>query len=118
MLKLAFDENVHAAILSGLRRRAPEMDLVRVQDRGLAGADDKTVLAWAAREGRVLITHDVRTMFAPANARVDEGLAMPGVIVVPWGSQIGPAIDILYLIAAVATEDELASQVRYLAEFR
>jgi predicted nuclease of predicted toxin-antitoxin system len=57
MLKFALDENFNGDIVRGLRRRRPGLDLARVQDVGLTGADDPTVLGWAAAEGRVLFTH-------------------------------------------------------------
>ena len=53
---LAADENLNNDIIRGVLRRNPDIDIVRVQDAGLSGADDPAVLAWAAREGRVLIT--------------------------------------------------------------
>jgi predicted nuclease of predicted toxin-antitoxin system len=56
------------------------VDVVRVQDIGLTGADDPTVLARAAEHGRVLITHDVETVTRFAFERVDTGLPMPSVI--------------------------------------
>ncbi len=59
MLRLAVDENFNNDIVRGLLRRKPELDIVRIQDVGLSGADDPTVLEWAARENRVLLTHDV-----------------------------------------------------------
>ena len=31
--------------------------IVRVQDVGLSGADDLTILQWAAEQGRILLTH-------------------------------------------------------------
>jgi hypothetical protein len=37
MLRLAADENFNADIVRGLRRRLPELDIVRVQDAGLSG---------------------------------------------------------------------------------
>ncbi len=61
-LRIAIDESVDGDLLRGLRRRLPLLDALRVQDSGLSGADDPTVLAWAAREGRVLLTQDVKTM--------------------------------------------------------
>jgi predicted nuclease of predicted toxin-antitoxin system len=57
MLRLAADENLNNSIVRGLLRRQPELDIVRIQDVGLSGADDPTVLEWAAQEGRVLLTH-------------------------------------------------------------
>lgn len=60
MIRLCADENFNNKILRGLLRQNPLLDLVRIQDfSGLQGADDSIVLAWAAREGRVLLTHDV-----------------------------------------------------------
>ena len=61
MLRLLTDENFNNDIVRGVRRRNAGMDIVRVQDVGLSGADDPTVLAWAAESGRVLLTHDVST---------------------------------------------------------
>ena len=62
MLLLAADENFNNDIVRGLLRRKPDLDIVRVQDAGLSGADDPTVLEWAAQERRVLLTHDVSTI--------------------------------------------------------
>lgn len=50
MLRLLADENFNGSIIRGLLRRKPKLDVVRVQDVGLSGADDCTVLAWAAHE--------------------------------------------------------------------
>jgi predicted nuclease of predicted toxin-antitoxin system len=73
MLHLAADENFDNRIVRGLWRRAPELDIVRVQDSGLSGANDPTVLEWAAHEDRVLPTHDVSTLTQYAYARVAAG---------------------------------------------
>ena len=57
MLRLAADENFNGNIVRGLRRRSPDLDIIRVQDVGLLGADDASVLEWAAKEGRVVVRH-------------------------------------------------------------
>ena len=49
MLRLATDEDFNNRIVRGLLRRQPDLDLLRIQDAGLAGRDDEAVLAWAAR---------------------------------------------------------------------
>jgi predicted nuclease of predicted toxin-antitoxin system len=61
---LAFlaDENFDGDIVAGVRRQAPQSDIVRVQDVGLARADNPVILAWAAEAGRLLLTHDVATV--------------------------------------------------------
>lgn len=43
MLLLIADENFNNDIVRGLLRRKPELDIVRVQDMGLSGADDPGV---------------------------------------------------------------------------
>ena len=58
MLRLLADENFNDSIVRGLLRRNPELDVVRVQEVGVSGADDRSMLAWAANEERILLTHD------------------------------------------------------------
>lgn len=114
MLRLAADENLHHPILVGLRRRVPELNLVRVQDAGLISRPDEEVLAWAASEGRVLVTHDVSTIPPIAWARVERGQEMPGVIMVPDLQPRGRMIEDLVLLVQVYGSDEIADQVIYL----
>jgi hypothetical protein len=92
----------------------PYLDIVSVQDAGLSGADNATVLEWAAREGRVLLTHDVSTMTRYARERVRAGKPMPGVFEVSRKVPIGQAIEDLLLIAECSQEGEWEGQVRYL----
>jgi hypothetical protein len=62
MLRLLADENLDHDLVRGVLRRRSHLDLVRVQDVGLSETDDPDILAWAAREQRVVLTHDVNTM--------------------------------------------------------
>ena len=114
MLRLLADENFNNDILRGVRRRNQAVDIVRVQDVGLSEADDPSVLEWAAKEGRVLLTHDVGTMTRYAYDRVRAGLAMPGVFEVSRKVPISVAIDDILLLAECSTEGEWEGQVRYL----
>src|SRR5574341_573045 len=114
MLALAADENFNNDIVRGALRRHPGMDIVRVQDVGLSGADDATVLEWAAQQGRVLFTHDVSTMTGLAFERVLSGKRMPGVFEVSREVPVSIAIEDLLLIAECSLEGEWEGQVRYL----
>jgi hypothetical protein len=87
---------------------------VRVQDAGLAGRGDAEVLAWAAQEGRVLLTHDVTTMKRHVDERVAAGLSMPGVFEVSQQTPIAQAIEEILLIADCSLEGEWEGQVRFL----
>ena len=61
-MKFLADENFDNRIVRGMIRRQPDLDILRVQDLEIAGADDPTVLGWAAQAGRILLTHDERTV--------------------------------------------------------
>lgn len=50
MLRLLADENFNDDIVRGLLLRQSDLDIVRVRDVGLAGADDPDILGWAADE--------------------------------------------------------------------
>jgi predicted homoserine dehydrogenase-like protein len=114
VLRLAADENFNSDIVRGLVRRKPDLDIVRVQDAGLSGADDAAVLEWAADEGRVLVTDDAATITRHAYDRVRAVRPMPGVFEVGTSVPIGRAIDDLILIVECSLEGEWEGQVRYL----
>ena len=100
--------------MRGVLRRNPETDILRAQDAGLSGVGDPEVLEWAAREGRVLFTHDASTMTRHAYDRIRAGLPMPGVFEIPQNLPVGRAIEEVLLVAELSLEDEWANQVRYL----
>jgi len=114
MLRLAADENLNNDILRGLLRRRPDLDIIRAQDVGLSGADDSAVLAWAAGERRVLLTHDVTTLTVLAYARVLAGLPMPGVFEISRSVPVARAIEDILLLAEYSVEGEWEGQVHYL----
>ena len=91
-----------------------EANIVRVQDAGLLGADDPRVLAWTAAEGRILVTHDSRTMPHHANQRIGAGLPMPGVFIVPRFLSVGQAIEDLLLLCECSSMAEWEGLVFYL----
>lgn len=114
MLPLLADENLNNDILRGVARRNPRVDIVRVQDVGLSGADDPAVLAWAAAAGRVVLTHDVATMTRFAYARVRDGVPMPGLVEIGRSVSVGQAIEDLLLLVECSQPGEWDGQVLYL----
>jgi hypothetical protein len=114
MLRLAADENFNNDILRGLLRQNPSLDIVRLQDVGLSGADDSAVLEWAAGEGRVLLTHDASTMTKYAWERVKAGRPMRGIFEVTRTVPVGKAIEDILLLAECSHEGEWEAQIRYL----
>lgn len=63
-MKIRFqaDENFNEDIVSGVLRRIPEIDFQTSGEANLENLTDFEVLAAAASEHRVLVTHDRRTM--------------------------------------------------------
>jgi hypothetical protein len=114
VIKLATDEDFNNRILRGVLRRNPRLDIRRKQDAGLGRADDPQVLAWAASEGRVLLTHDASTLIAYAYERVLRGLSMPGVFEVRQEVPIGVAIEEVLILAECSTEGEWEGRVGHL----
>ena len=114
MLRVATDEDFNNRILRGLLRRKPGLDVVRVQDAGLIGKGDAKVLEWAAREGRVLLTHDVTTMKKYVDERIAAGLPMPGVFEVSQQTPIVQAIEDILLVAECSLEGEWEGQIIFL----
>jgi hypothetical protein len=112
-MKFLADENFHRAIVRGFLRRYPTGDVVRAVDVGIAGYNDEDLLAWAAQEGRMILTHDAATLIAQAYARVRAGLPMPGVIEVAQDAPIGAVIEDLLILAICSAPDEWEGQVLY-----
>ena len=81
MLRLLADENFNGDIVRGLLLRQPDLDIVRVQDVGLPGAEDADILAWATANNRIVLTHDRATMSDCAYEQLAAGEGMAGVFI-------------------------------------
>ena len=106
MLRLLADENFNGDIVRGLLLRQPDLDIVRVQDVGLGGADDPDILGWAAENNRIVLTHDRATMSDYAYERVAAGEAMAGVFILNDRFPVGRAIEEILLMAACTEQAE------------
>ena len=113
MLALVADENFNGAIVDGLRRRDPGLDVVRVQDAGLRTRPDAEVLAWAASQNRIVLTHDFATMPREAYKRVEAGEALPGVFMIPDDMGVGQAINEILIAVGASLPGEYQDAVKY-----
>jgi predicted nuclease of predicted toxin-antitoxin system len=114
MIRFLADEDIKHQIYAGIRRRLPELDIVRVQDVGLRTFRDERVLEFAAQENRILLTHDVSTMRTHAIARLTAGKPMVGVFEIPQGMRIGRAVDEIVMIAECSRDDEWIGVIQFL----
>jgi hypothetical protein len=98
-LKIRFqaDADLHLPIVTGVKRIEPTIDFNTARQTGLFGLDDQSVLALAAQENRILVSHDVTTM--PENfAHFIEARTSPGVILITQQMSYRDAIEgLLYL---------------------
>ena len=106
MLRLLADENFNGDIVRGLLLREPHLDLVRVQDVGLAGAEDSEILAWAAENKRIVMTHDRASLPDYAYQRVAAGQEMSGVFILNDRFPVAKAIDEILLMVACSEQEE------------
>jgi hypothetical protein len=115
MLRLATDADFNGRVYRALLRKMPDLDMARAQDAGLRTAEDPNVLAWAASEGRILLTPDRETMVGFAYQRVAAGLLMPGVFVIRnRRSQIGQMAEEILVPVLCSEQDGWKDQVQFL----
>lgn len=55
-MRFYLNEHIPSAVAEGLRRRS--LDVLTVQAAKMVGASDEEQLAFAAKEGRVMVTFD------------------------------------------------------------
>ena len=107
-MKLRFqaDNDLDQRIVAAVRRLSAEIDFETAVAAGLhEGVLDPEVLAVAANAGRVLVTHDRRTM--PAHfAEFVATRHSPGVVIVSQRLSIGRAAEWLHLMWATTEAEE------------
>jgi hypothetical protein len=114
-VKWLADESLHHDIVRGILRRDPSFDIVRVQDLPeVSGKDDRTLLAWADHDGRVLLTHDVSTMIPAMQEQLRRGLPCTSVVLVPDSLPIRAAIEDILLLEECGVDADWAAGVVYL----
>lgn len=104
------DADLNQAIVTGVLRREPAIDFQSALTARLEGVKDPEVLAIAAQQERILVSHDRRTMpleFAQfiTNARSS------GVIIVSRKLPIELAIEELLLIWAASSAAEWVNRI-------
>lgn len=114
MLRIFVDQDFDHDILRGLRLRLPELDAITALQAGLDRKSDPDILAWAAQQNRVIVTHDRNTMPGHAYHRVRNGEAMAGLFIVPRELPVGQAISELGVLVACSFEGEWSQLVVFL----
>jgi hypothetical protein len=114
MLPVLLDQNFDYDIVQGLLRRWPELHYVTAHEAGVSDWPDPKLLIWAANQGLLLLTHDLRTMPGHIADVIATGHTISGVVIVPRSMPLLQAIDELELIITCGNKDEWINTYRVL----
>lgn len=114
MIRLLADENFNNAIVRALKKRIPDVEIVRIQDTEMVGKSDPLILEWAASKSFVVLTHDVNTMRGLYYTRLNQGLSVPGLFLVQGDKPIGLVIESLELILHASDLEDWGGEITYL----
>ncbi|NMG22859.1 DUF5615 family PIN-like protein [Brasilonema bromeliae] len=104
------DADLKQAIVTGTIRREPNIDFQSANTAGLEGKTDKEVLAIAALQEKILVTHDRKTM--PVEfAEFIMSQTSSGVLIISQNMPISDAIEALILIWEASTAEEWINQI-------
>ncbi len=108
------DHDLNEHIGSGVLRREPALEWVRVRDVGMSERTDAEVLAYAAAQGFLVVSHDINTMPSAAYTRMRAGQKMAGLLMVKQSDPVGPVIASLVLIWSTSEAEEWETYVCFL----
>ena len=105
------DNDLDERIITATKRLEPAIDFQRASEIGLQlGISDDKVLALAAKDGRVLVTHDRKTM--PDHfERFIANQASPGLIIISQTLSISKAASWLHLIWSASEGEEYINSI-------
>jgi hypothetical protein len=107
------DADLNETIVLATLRQEPAIDFQTATVGGLRGLPDREVLALAASLGRVLVTHDLKTM--PRHfAEFIAGVPSSGVILVPQHLPVGVVSEQILLIWSATDSSEWRNRLLYL----
>jgi hypothetical protein len=111
MVRFLADASLHHAIVAGCIRREPAIDFISAHSAKLEGLSDFDVLAIAAGQGRILVTHDFRTMPRHFAEFLATGATSPGVFLVKQQTPLASVIEDLVLIWVASTPEDWKNRI-------
>ena len=108
------DHDLNEHIVAGVARHERRAEFQRVRQVGLSEARDHEILEYAARQGFVVVSHDVNTMPAAAFSRIERGQPLAGLLMVKQTEPVRAIIDNLILIWQATEFEEWKDQVVFL----
>ncbi|MBZ5564672.1 MAG: DUF5615 family PIN-like protein [Acidobacteriia bacterium] len=111
-MKIRFqaDADLNEDIISGLLRREPRIDFRTATAANLRGLSDPEVLAAAAAEARILVSHDRKTLPHKFAAFIRTQTS-PGVFIISQKTDLLLAIEGLLLAWAASEAEEWTNRI-------
>jgi len=104
------DADLNQIILLATIRQEPAIDFQTAITAGLPGVADPEVLARAAKDGRVLVTHDRKTM--PRHfAEFIASETSAGLLVIPQSLSVAAAVEELIVIGSATEAEEWVNRI-------
>lgn len=114
-MKIRFqaDADFNQNVVRAVKRRQAAIDFQTADEAGLRGLRDQEVLAAAAREGRILVTHDRHTM--PQHfADFLSTMQSPGVFILSQHLPISQAVEELLMVWQASEAEEWVDTIQAL----
>ena len=112
-IKFQADADLNQNIVTGVLRREPAIDFQTALLIDLEGVPDDKVLEITAKEQRILVSHDRRTMPLHFADFIVNNISY-GVLIIPQDILISKAIDNIILIWSASDIDEWINRIVYL----
>jgi hypothetical protein len=104
------DADLNHIIVKATLRREPSIDFQTAQAANLSGLSDKEVLSLAARGGRILVTHDQKTM--PRHfADFITVETSSGVLIIPQRLSVAQAVEEIILVWIACEAEEWINRI-------
>jgi len=111
IVRFLADADLNKDILTGCHRIEPALDFLAASDAGLKGKPYLEVLAIAAAMGRILVTHDLRTMPRYFGEFLTTGKQTPGLFWVHQRQSISKVIGSLVLVWSASEAEEWVNRI-------
>ena len=116
MTKVCFqaDADLDQRIVAAATRAEPGIDFRTATEAGLTGVPDSEVLALAAADQRVLVSHDQSTMPGHFAEFLATGHTSAGVLIAPQSLSLEVVVEELLLIWLASEPDEWIDRISFL----
>ena len=108
------DEDLRGSIVRAARRMLPSIEFTTVVEQDWQSSTDDIVLDLAWQHQWLVVSHDVNTMKANAEARIAAGKGLHGLLLVPQRRAVTMVAESLVLVSEASEFEEWRDRIVYL----